>query len=132
MKLFGKELTGEQTIQVCKTIVQNKGCDGCLLVSGVEKLLTEIDRLQELNAKYIEMLTSEWIKFTVEKENGVEMYSSPMPDDEQEILVSDGEIIWLDIFVNEGDEGCYFDNGREIVPNFTHWMPLPKPPKGDK
>ena len=77
-------------------------------------------------------VTSEWIKFTVEKENGVEIYSSPMPDDEQEILVSDGEIIWLDIFLNEGDEGCYFDSGREIEPNFTHWQPLPEPPKGDK
>lgn len=77
-------------------------------------------------------VTSEWIKFTVEKdENGVEMYSSPIPDDEQEILVSDGEIIWLDIFINEG-EGCYFDSGEEIVPNVTHWMPLPNPPKGDE
>ena len=76
-------------------------------------------------------VTSEWVKFTVEKdENGVEMYSNPIPDGEQDILVADGGNVWLDIFINEGDEGCYFDSGREIVPNFTHWMPLPEPPKG--
>lgn len=89
MKLFGKELTNEQTIQVCKTISQDKCCDGCLLADGVEKLLTEIDRLQELNAKHIEMLTNQWINFATENTDGQETYVN-IPDDGQDILVAGG------------------------------------------
>lgn len=47
----------------------------------------------------------------------------------EDVLVSDGEAVWLAWYSYEGQ---WFDatmgdrNGGEIAP--THWMPLPEPP----
>lgn len=66
-----------------------------------------------------------WIKFETEDET----YTNAIPDDEQDVLVTDGKRVWQDTFLNDGSEGCYLDSGFEIVPNVTHWQPLPEPPK---
>lgn len=71
----------------------------------------------------------EWIKFETEidEEDGREIFCCPMPEDEQEVLITDGKNVWLDMFCNDGNE-CWFDSGFDFD-KITHWQPLPEPPK---
>ena len=60
-----------------------------------------------------------------------DMYDCEMPDDGQEVLITDryGNV-QIDTFIR--DDGCYFDDncGEDDV---IAWMPLPEPMKrGDK
>lgn len=51
------------------------------------------------------------------------------PNDEQEILVSNGKCVWFDCYLENGDE-CYLDSGHDIEEGMA-WMALPEPYKGD-
>ena len=56
----------------------------------------------------------------------VEMIDCPLPDDGQEVLVSCGGNVFVDVFVNDSDcDGCYFE-GVDID-DVEAWMPLPEP-----
>ena len=46
------------------------------------------------------------------------------PDDEQEILVSNGKVVWVDTFYNDGF-GCRLDSDHEL--DGCAWMPMPDP-----
>ena len=50
----------------------------------------------------------------------------PLPEDGQEVLVSWGNNVSVDIFVRDTDS-CYFED-RDID-EVTAWMPLPEPYK---
>ena len=63
-----------------------------------------------------------WIPF--ELDEGI--LSCPLPDNEEEILVSDGTDVWLDTFMS--DYGCYLDNSNSELIGLA-WMPLPSPYK---
>ncbi|OUP77219.1 hypothetical protein B5F09_06580 [Erysipelatoclostridium sp. An173] len=77
---------------------------------------------------------NEWILFKKREatKEEKEMYQwdyvldCEIPNDGQEILVSDGEVVWSDVFINFGD--CY---GLESNTELTGlaWMPLPEPYK---
>ena len=78
-----------------------------------------------------------WIPFTrrpmTEEEqkdypNCTFMFDCVLPDDGDEILVSNGRFVWMDTFCNDID-GCYLDGGDDIDEDMA-WMPLPKPYKG--
>ena len=56
------------------------------------------------------------------------MFDCVLPDDGDEILVSNGRFVWMDAFCNDID-GCYLDSGDDIDEDIA-WMPLPKPYKG--
>lgn len=61
--------------------------------------------------------------------SGVEeamIFDCPLPDDGQEVLVSWGGMVGVDVFVNDCD-GCYFE-GVDID-YVQAWMPLPEPYK---
>ena len=55
------------------------------------------------------------------------IFDCPLPDDEEEILLSNGKHVWMDTFINDGE--CYLDGGDDIDDGMA-WMPLPKPYKG--
>ena len=55
------------------------------------------------------------------------IFDCPLPDDEEEILLSNGKYVWTDTFINDGE--CYLDGGDDIDDGMA-WMPLPKPYKG--
>lgn len=88
-----------------------------------------VETLQELVDK-----VNEWILFKKREatKEEKEMYEwdyvldCEIPNDGQEILVSDGEVVWSDVFINFGD--CY---GLESNTELTGlaWMPLPEPYK---
>ena len=78
-----------------------------------------------------------WIPFTrrpmTEEEqkdypNCTFIFDCVLPDDGDEILVSNGRFVWTDTFCNDID-GCYLDGGDDIDEDMA-WMPLPKPYKG--
>ena len=78
-----------------------------------------------------------WIPFTrrpmTEEEqkdypNCTFMFDCVLPEDGDEILVSNGRFVWMDTFCNDID-GCYLDGGDDIDEDMA-WMPLPKPYKG--
>ena len=55
------------------------------------------------------------------------MLDCKMPDDGQEILVTNGETTWQDTcFINSN--GYYLDGGYDWI-DIMAWMPLPKPYK---
>lgn len=87
--------------------------------SREEALLVRVVRIVEEQPKI------GWIPFT-EDEDGI--LNCPLPDDEQEVLISDGKTIWNDTFIND-DCGCYLAyNNLELLG--LAWMPLPEPYKG--
>ena len=88
----------------------------------------------------------QWIPFTIrnmdeeEKQHYInidkleiaeygEIFNCPLPDDGEEVLVSKGDYVFTDIFVNDGDDGCYFE-GTDIE-DVEAWMPLPKSYKAE-
>lgn len=66
----------------------------------------------------------EWIPFTLEDN----FLNCPLPEEDQEILVTDGHSVWTDTFCRDGDD-CYLDGGYEFVAEVTAWQPKPEPPK---
>ncbi|QAT43456.1 hypothetical protein [Aminipila luticellarii] len=72
-----------------------------------------------------------WIPFKLEydEEEQTERLQAPLPDDEQEILVTDGKTTWQDTFLR--DDGCYLDSRFELVSQVIAWQPLPEPFKED-
>ena len=52
------------------------------------------------------------------------IFDCPLPDDGEEILLSNGKYVWTDTFINEGE--CYHDGGDDIDDGMA-WMHLPEP-----
>jgi hypothetical protein len=52
----------------------------------------------------------------------------PLPDDGQEVLISWGGNVGIDVFIQD-NEGCYFE-GVDID-EVDAWMPLPQPYKAE-
>lgn len=67
--------------------------------------------------------SQEWIPF--EMEDG--FLQCPIPDVDEEILVTDGKHVWEDTWI-EYDDGYALDSNYELD-EATAWMPLPKPYK---
>jgi len=55
------------------------------------------------------------------------IFDCPLPDDEEEILLSNGKHVWTDTFIDDGE--CYLDGGDDIDEGMA-WMPMPEPYKG--
>lgn len=105
---------------------------------GNSETIDCISVLQEFVVNYVNSTqahkVNEWILFKKREatKEEKEMYEwdyvldCEIPNDGQEILVSDGEVVWSDVFINFGD--CY---GLESNTELTGlaWMPLPEPYK---
>ena len=108
---------------------------GCLQHDG----FIHTHRFDKANQIILDALSAEqgWIPFTrrpmTEEEqkdypNCTFMFDCVLPDDGDEILVSNGRFVWMDTFCNDID-GCYLDSGDDIDEDMA-WMPLPTPYKG--
>ena len=69
-----------------------------------------------------------WIQFTSEysEEYEIEIMNCRLPDDDEEILVTNGRSVWKDTFFRDGRE-CYLDGGYGFTDEVIAWQPLPKP-----
>lgn len=87
-------------------------------------LVQAADAIQELTAEQ----EQRWIKI---KRKQLTPWSYVMdcklPDNKQEVLVSDGQSIWKDTF-NKDPEGLSFRYGGTEIERLW-WQPLPEPPK---
>ena len=74
-----------------------------------------------------------WILFIGKYDHDIEMniLHGRIPEDEQEILVTDGRTVWLDTFLRD-EIGWYLDSGSCLVDIVIAWQPLPRIYKEDK
>ena len=109
---------GEKAIPIAREFIRFKR-----FVDGLTPIRTEA--------------VQEWIPFTrrpmTEEEqkdypNCTFMFDCVLPDDGDEILVSNRRFVWMDTFCSDID-GCYLDGGDDIDEDMA-WMPLPEPYKG--
>ena len=77
-------------------------------------------------------LNGGWIQFEAEYDEDLkmDMLQGHLPDDEQEIIVTNGKTVWIDTFMRDGIE-CYLDSGDGLGGEVIAWMPLPEPYKED-
>ena len=104
---------------------------GCIQHDGFIKT----DRFDKANQIILEALQNEqrWIPFKKrpmtdeereEYPDWVYIFDCPLPEDEEEILLTNGVHVWTDTFINDGE--CYLDGGDDIDDDMA-WMPMPKP-----
>lgn len=94
---------------------------------GMKRVIEIIKEQPKLS---LENKTSDkWIPIKYDHQSGW-LYN--LPDDRQEVLVcwdNNGRIT-LDTFVDEGEDGCWWENGDPVEVGQA-WMPLPEPYKGE-
>lgn len=95
--------------------------------------LIQTFRVEQMIAKYFDEKTKKantinqgktiatWIPFTFDT-NG--MLDCPLPDEDEDIFISDGKHVWIDTFMCDID-GYYLDSNVEIEDNLA-WAKLPK------
>lgn len=54
-----------------------------------------------------------------------------LPRYNTEVLVTDGESIWVDSFGYDDDDGVYLSGTGDDMIGVIAWMPLPNPYKGE-
>lgn len=83
------------------------------------------------NEKWIEFKTRELTDEEREEyPDLIFMFDCKIPEDGQEVLVSDGKYVWVDVFWNGGTDGCGFEIS-DVIGEGMAWMPLPHPHKCD-
>ena len=100
-------------------------------------MMKDAKEVEEAQTMVLEALSAEavqgWIPFKTrpltdeekqEYPDWTYIFDCPLPDDEEEILLSNGKYVWTDTFINDGE--CYLDGGDDIDDGMA-WMPLPKP-----
>lgn len=96
----------------------------------IEKLQDDLEQDEKENGwipvKYHQISEKERAEESIS--NDIQyMLDCKMPDDGQEILVTNGETTWQDTcFINSN--GYYLDGGYDWI-DIMDWMPLPKPYK---
>ncbi len=95
-----------------------------------------LDKCREVNdlKEKAKSANAGWIPFEQRRTDALErmetgsdyILTGRLPDDGQEILVSDGDGVWSDIFLDDGCE-VYLDSGIDIIGDSLAWMPLPEP-----
>ena len=117
----------------CARRKDNDQCEQCSYFSSCGTENGSFAELAHDALKLIQDLTQSWIPFKfrplTEKEkeyypDWIYMMDCSTPDDEEEILVSDGKHVWVDTFYNSGDS-CELDGGADL--EGCAWMPMPKP-----
>lgn len=124
-------MTREEAIKILKQIQRLYG--GLYAASELKETYNAFDMaIEALSADAVQG----WIPFKKrpltdeekqEYPDWTYIFDCPLPDDEEEILLSNGKHVWMDTFINDGE--CYLDGGDDIDEGMA-WMPLPKPYKG--
>lgn len=98
----------------------------------VELLLTDLEQDEKENGwipvKYHQISEKERAEESISNDIRY-MLDCKMPDDGQEILVTNGESTWQDTSFIDCD-GYYLDSGYDWI-EITAWRPLPEPYKED-
>jgi hypothetical protein len=99
---------------------------------GSKTTLKEIETFEYMYDLLIgtleKQLSGGWIPFETEYDEDLkmDMLQCEIPEDEEEILVTDGKSVWSDTFMRDGME-CYLDSGNDLIITVIAWQPLPEP-----
>lgn len=99
----------------------------------IEQLLADLEQDEKENGwipvKYHQISEKEHAEESISKDIHY-MLDCKMPDDEQEILVTNGKTTWQDMCRIDSD-GYYLDNNYDWI-EITAWRPIPEPYKEDR
>ena len=56
----------------------------------------------------------------------VYIWDGAIPEDEETVIVSDGETVWVDMWMYYGDDDYNFDSDSDLKE--FYWASIPKPP----
>lgn len=89
---------------------------------------TKEDLLMLIEWLYYRVIKKKWIPFIMEydEEEQAEILQGKLPEEDEDILVTDGKTVWEDTFIRDGEE-CYLDSNVCLVDTAIAWMPLPEP-----
>ena len=93
----------------------------CMRTEATRKTVTE---QRWIPVKYHE-LTEEERKECLFSADIKYMIDCELPDDEQEIIVTDGRHVWVDTCIM--NDGYELDSGHDWIEDVIAWMPLPEP-----
>lgn len=93
----------------------------CMRTEATRKTVTE---QRWIPVKYHE-LTEEERKELLFSADIKYMLDCELPDDEQEIIVTDGRHVWVDTCIV--NDGYALDSGHDWIEDVIAWMPLPEP-----
>ena len=93
----------------------------CMRTEATRKTVTE---QRWIPVKYHE-LTEEERKAGGFSNDIVYYLDCKMPDDEQEIIVTNGKYVWVDTCI--GNDGYTLDSGHDWMEDVIAWMPMPEP-----
>lgn len=93
----------------------------CMRTEATRKTVTE---QRWIPVKYHE-LTEEERKECLFSAEIKYMIDCELPDDEQEIIVTDGRHVWVDTCIV--NDGYALDSGHDWIEDVIAWMPLPEP-----
>lgn len=54
------------------------------------------------------------------------IWDGVIPEGDEVVIVSDGKTVWVDMWVDYGNDDCNFDGGADLKE--FYWTSLPKPP----
>lgn len=120
----------EEINNAIKTLARFDGTTDQELQRDAEIAVPILQR--ELN-EHVQKSDNGWIPFRTEYDEDLKlgMLQCEIPDEEQEILVTDGISTWSDIFMQD-EKGWYLDSGADLVTSVTAWQCLPEPYKGEE
>lgn len=89
---------------------------------------TKEDLLMLIEWLYYQIIEKKWVPFTLEydEEKQEEVLQGKLPEEDEDILITDGETVWEDTFIHDGEE-CWLDSNIDLVDTAIAWMPLPEP-----
>ena len=102
-----------------------KGARGREIIGTAELLIAAANALEHLQPQWTPFL---WRETT--QDDGFDPEKFPLiacgelPDNGQEILVTNGCHVWSDTFFD--DAGLYLNSGNDLFSDITAWMPLPE------
>ena len=106
--------------------------NGCL--ESIEALMAEGEIYDIEYSRWIPITSipmteeeKEHYKTHPEYQDDYRIFNCKLPDDGQEVLISVYGGVEVDTFVQDANDGCYFE-GRDIY-DVDAWMPLPLPYK---
>ena len=134
----------KQAVLHClKSMIDEEVCEECPLygTTGTDHCEKDCVRLA-INALSSSENANKWIPITSrpmteeekehykthpEYQDDYRIFNCKLPDDGQEVLISVYGGVEVDTFVQDANDGCYFE-GRDIY-DVDAWMPLPLPYK---
>jgi len=109
-----------QALKLCAA-----GCDDTGCIYDEETNGTDFRCVDYLTRDVLELLKEQAWHLLKEDADGL---IHGLPGDDGQYLMTDGEDVWIDDYVDGVDDGVWLDSGRDIR-EIKAWMYMPEPPK---